>query len=432
MLTEKVKKFISANSLIKDGESVLVAFSGGADSMCLLHILKRLSYNVSAAHLNHMLRGKESDNDECVAREFCEKHNIPFYVTHADIARISKETGVSEETAGRNERYKFFDLVSKENNIDKIATAHNEDDNAETILMHLIRGCGTAGLAGIPVKRENIVRPLLCCSRSEIEDYCKKHSLPYVTDSSNLSNIYTRNKIRHELLPLFKEYNAGILSTFTSLSELMTADKKYFDEIIGETVGNRTCFITQKLKSMPDSLIYRIVLRLSKNAGLSPEFKHIKAITKLIKSDRSGKKINVPGGVFEISCGVLSALKKTSENFCYNIIPDSETELDAFRLIACDKILSDLYFILPINSDITVRSRQPGDNIRVRGMTKKISDLFIDKKIPANKRNEIPLLTVDGEIIYVFGLEKSDLVLNYTKNDKTFVLNITNKEYTNE
>lgn len=432
MLAEKVKKFISANSLIKDGESVLVAFSGGADSMCLLHILKSMSYNVSAAHLNHMLRGNESDNDERVAREFCKTLGIPFYIFRADIATISKETRVSEETAGRDERYKFFDRIASENKIDKIATAHNMDDNAETILMHLLRGCGTAGLAGIPVKRNNIIRPVLCCSRSEIEDYCKKHCLPYVTDSSNLSTVYTRNKIRHELIPMLKRYNENILPSLASLSELMTADKKYFQKIIDELVGSRTSIKTEKLKQMPDSLLFRAIARLSKNAGFSPEFKHIKKIGQMIKSDITGKKTDVPGGTVEISCGVLSAVKKFSEGFCYNISPGSKTELENYHLTACDQVISDLHFILPQDAEITVRSRRQGDKIHVRGMTKKLSDLFTDKKVPAHKRDEIPLLTVDEEIIYIFGYEKSDLISKFTKNDKTFVLNITNKEYTNE
>ena len=432
MLAEKVKKFISANSLINDGDSLLVAFSGGADSMCLLHILKSLSYNVSAAHLNHMLRGTESDNDEHISRDFCKKHNIPFYVFHADISTISKETGVSEETAGREERYKFFDRLSRENSIDKIVTAHNMDDNAETILMHLLRGCGTAGLAGIPIKRGNIVRPLLCCSRSEIEKYCTTHSLPYVTDSSNLKTIYTRNKIRHEIIPLLKKYNTNIISSLYSLSELMSADKIYFKQIIDETIGARTSFDIKELVKMPDSIIYRAISTLSKNAGLSPEFKHIKLIAHFIKSGDTGKKFDVPGGIIEISCGVLSAVKKTSEDFCYNIIPGSEIDLYNFHLTACDNVLSELHFTLPADSEITVRSRRPGDKIRVRGMTKKLSDLFIDKKIPANMRNKIPILSVDGEIIYIFGYEKSDLISNNTKNYKTFVLNISNKEYTNE
>lgn len=432
MLAEKIQKFISANSLIKHGQSVLVAFSGGADSMCLLHVLKSLSYDVSAAHMNHMLRGDEADNDEEVARQFCEKYDIPFYVSRVDIASIAKQESISEETAGRNERYKFFDLVAQNNCIDKIATAHNKDDNAETILMHIIRGCGTSGLAGIPKMRGNIIRPLIDCSRSEIEEYCRNHNLHYVTDSTNLTTLYTRNKVRHELIPILREYNSNILSAFSALSELMTADKKYFENKIKEITGNSTSISIKKLEKLPNALLYRVISKLSNNASLSPEFRHIKAVADIIKCGSSGKRIDIPGGIIEISCGKISAIQSMPEDFCHSITSESEIELDNFRIFSSSDVESNLHFTLPFGSEILLRSRRPGDKIKVRGMTKKLSDLFTDKKIPASERNKIPVLSVDGEIIYVFGIEKSDLIAGYTKNDKTFVLNIINKEYTNE
>ncbi len=432
MLAEKVKKFISANSLIAEGQSVLVAFSGGADSMCLLHILKSLSYNVSAAHLNHMLRGAEAESDEKVAENFCKKYDIPFYKFSADIAHIAEESGISEETAGRNERYKFFDRITTDNSIDLIATAHNQNDNAETIIMHIIRGCGTAGLSGIPVKRENIIRPLLSCSRSEIEEYCLEHKLPFVTDSTNLTTVYTRNKIRHQLMPLLNDFNSNILSSFSSLSELMTADKEYFEEIIEKLVGNSVSLPLSELSYLSNSVIYRMLSRLAQNAGLSPEFRHIKLVADMIKSGVCGKRIDVPGGSFEISCGVLSAVKTLPQHYSYTITPECEIELEKYSLLASNITTSPINFTLSCDSEVVVRSRLPGDKIRVRGMTKKISDLFIDKKIPASERNKIPILTVDGEIIYVLGYEKSDIFPNISKSDKTFVLNITNKEYNNE
>lgn len=432
MLAEKVKKYISANSLIKDNESVLVAFSGGADSMCLLHILKSLSYNVSAAHLNHMLRGDEAKRDEEIARQFCMTYDIPFFVSHVDVSSVAKSNGISEETAGRAERYKFFERIAHEYSIDKIATAHNKNDNAETVLMHLLRGCGTNGLSGIPKMRSNIVRPLLSCSRSEIEAYCKQHCLSYVTDSTNLENIYSRNKVRLELLPKLCEYNTNILSALSNLSEMMTADKEYFNLKVNEITESKNSIPLKKITALDDALLYRVINNLCDNAHLSPEFGHIKIVADLIKSGISGKRIDVPGGIIEISCGKISALKSMPEAFCYNITSSSVLELKNYIIEASDKILSDTHFILPLQAEITLRSRIAGDKIKLHGMTKKLSDLFIDKKIPASKRDDIPVLTVNGEIIYVFGLFKSDIALNFVKNDKTFVLNISNKEYTNE
>ena len=432
MLAEKVKNFISANSLISDNDSVLVAFSGGADSMCLLHILKSLSYKVYAAHLNHGLRGKEADRDEKAARDFCFSHNIPFFSEHADISAIAEESGISEETAGRNERYKFFTRITQENNIDKIATAHNKNDNAETILMHIIRGTGTDGLSGIPKMRGNIVRPLLCCLRSEIEDYCNQHNLTYVTDSTNLKNIYTRNKIRLELIPDLSKYNTNILSALSNLGELALYDKDYFDLRINDIVGDKTTLCINKISGLENALLFRIISRLCENAGISPEFKHIKKIADEIKSKSSGKSFDLPGGFVELSCGRITANKLKPNKFSFDITSESEIDINNFHIKASDKIMSDIYFVLPENLDIKIRSRLSGDKIKVRGMTKKLSDLFIDKKIPSSLRDTIPILTVNGEIFYVFGIEKSDLYSKPTNNDKTFVLNISNKEYTNE
>ena len=431
MLAEKVKNFISANRLFTEKDSLLVAFSGGADSMCLLHILKSLSYNVSAAHLNHMLRGAESDRDEKTAEAFCQRLGVPFFLHRSDIASIAVRDGVSAETAGRQERYSFFSRIISENGIDKIVTAHNLNDNAETVLMHLIRGCGTDGLSGIPKIRGNIVRPLICCSRSEIENYCRKHSLPYVTDSTNLQDIYTRNNIRLNLLPLLSTLNPNILSALTNLSETAQTDKEYFNTLISEICGNRTEISAKKLEELPDALLTRVISRLGLNAGLSCEYNHIMSAAEFVRSGKSGR-ICVPGGYFEFSCGTLSALTEKTGKFYFSISPTSRIELNGYILSSAPETTSDCRFVLPVDGNIAVRSRKSGDKIRVRGMTKKLSDLFIDKKIPAGKRDEIPILTLNDEIIYVFGIEKSDLTLNFENNINTFVLNISNKEYTNE
>ena len=432
MLAEKVKKFISANGLFTENDSLLVAFSGGADSMCLLHILKSLSYNVSAAHLNHMLRGEEADRDEKTAKEFCEKLGIPFYCFHADVASVAKTEGISVETAGRRERYNFFSRIASEKSIDKIVTAHNLNDNVETVLMHIFRGCSTDGLSGIPKIRDNIVRPLLCCSRSEIEEYCHAHNLPYVTDSTNLENLYTRNKIRLELLPAMSEFNPAILSALANLSETALSDKEFFATITTEICGEKSSISISELEPLHNAVLYRVISKLAENADISCEFCHIKKVAEFIRTGLSGKKIYVPGGYFEFSCGTLSALKETPGEFCYKIHPDSEIELENYSISTAHAKSGDVSFRLPADGEITIRSRLPGDKIRVRGMTKKLSDVFIDRKIPANKRNTIPLLTLNGEIIYIFGLEKSDFKIDFENIDSTFVLNISNKEYTNE
>ena len=432
MLAEKVKKFIDSNELLSENESVLVGFSGGADSVCLLHILKSLSYPVSAAHLNHGLRGKEAERDENFAQAFCFKYGIPFFAAHKNISAIANATGVSEETAGRNERYKFFDEVASKNQVDKIATAHNKNDNAETLLMHLLRGTSTDGLSGIPQKRGNIIRPLLSCTREEIEEYCNKHNLSYVTDSTNLKNIYMRNKIRLDLIPQLETYNPNIISTLTNLCELSSVDKDYFTTQTDKILSGNTTADICKLKYLHDALLYRTISKLCNNAGLSPEYKHIKIIADAIKADLSGKRFDIPGGFVELSCGKLSANRQEVNKFNFKISPDTDIIIGKYHIKASDSVLSDTYFVIPITSEVIVRSRLDGDKIKVHGMTKKISDIFIDRKIPSSLRNNIPILTIDDEIYYIFDIEKSDLSTNETKNGKSFVLNISNKEYTNE
>lgn len=432
MLVEKVKKFISANGLFTDRESLLVAFSGGADSMCLLHILKTLSYKVYAAHLNHGIRGKEAERDQDIAQAFCFKYGIPFFLEYADIPAIAEKEGISEETAGRNERYKFFTRIAEQNNIDKIVTAHNKNDNAETVLMHIIRGTGTDGLSGIPKIRSNIVRPLLCCSRSEIEDYCRTHSLPFVTDSTNSETVYTRNKVRLNLLPCLEGLNPEILSALTRLSELSLEDKNYFGLIIDELVADKTTLDVEKLENLHNAILFRVIMRLCDNAGVSAQFKNVRQVADALKSKKSGKRFDFSGGFIEISCGKISVAKSPPETFRIRITPRTDITVGKYHIKASDRPVSDIFFILPDDAEIFIRSRADGDKIKVRGMTKKISDIFIDKKIPSIIRDEIPLLEVDGEILYIFGLCKSDNFSKYTQNDKTIVLNISNKEYTNE
>ena len=204
-ILQKVKISIEKKDLLKNGDSVLVALSGGADSVFLLNIMLLLKdeFNLSiyAAHINHMLRGKEADYDEEFCRTLCKKNDIKLFTHRADVALIAKETSVSEEVAGRNVRYTFFNEILEKENIQKIATAHNFDDNIETVFMRFIRGTGISGLCGIPYKNNNIIRPILDIKRSEIEDFLSECNADYVTDKTNFEQIYTRNKIRLGIIP---------------------------------------------------------------------------------------------------------------------------------------------------------------------------------------------------------------------------------------
>ena len=242
-LQNKTLDFIEKNKLIKKGDSVVIAVSGGPDSMTLLHVLNNLKgvlgFDICIAHVNHMIR-KEADEETRYVLDFCDKLGISCYVLKKDVQKIAKEKKISTELAGRMVRYDFFEEVANKTKANKIATAHNANDNAETVLMNLIRGSGISGLKGIELIRDNkYIRPILNCTRQEIEEYAKENNLNPKYDSTNKENIYTRNKIRNELIPyLEKEFNPNIVKGINRLSCIATKEDKYLVDIVEKEFKN--------------------------------------------------------------------------------------------------------------------------------------------------------------------------------------------------
>lgn len=241
MLEEKILETIKKYNLLQEKDTVIVAVSGGPDSMCLLNSLvnlkEKLKLNkIAVAHVNHMLREEAQEETEYV-KKYCENKNIEIYIRYANIKEISENNKISEETAGREERYKFFEEIATKINANKIAIAHNLNDNAETVLMHFIRGTGINGLTGIkPYRDGKYIRPLIECDRKEIEEYCKEKNLNPKYDKSNLDNNYTRNKIRNLLIPELKEnYNPNIISGINKLSRIVLKEEEYINKILLET-----------------------------------------------------------------------------------------------------------------------------------------------------------------------------------------------------
>lgn len=220
-LVQKVKHYINKHQLLADGYAVLVCVSGGADSVCLLDVLCQLRavYNLKiyVAHVNHMLRGEESNRDEQFVKTLCEQYKVPFRTKQVDVSNLAKTNKITCEEAGRKVRYDFFVSLKQELSINKIATAHNKNDNVETVCMRFLRGTGVDGLGGIPVENDiDVIRPLLSVSRQEIEAYLEERHLTYITDSSNLTDAYTRNRIRHHFLPyILENYNENFHDTLS-------------------------------------------------------------------------------------------------------------------------------------------------------------------------------------------------------------------------
>ena len=237
ILKEKVMSTITKNNLIQNGDKLVLAVSGGPDSLAMLNVLldirksERLDFEFVVAHVNHMIR-KEAVDDEKFVKGFCEKNNILCFVKKVDIPKISKDKKIGTEEAGRYARYEFFDEVLDNTNSNKIAIAHNKNDKVETILMNLLRGSGVSGLKGIEyIKNGKYIRPLLDCTRKEIEDYCYKENLNPRIDKTNFDNTYTRNKVRNVVIPYVQqEFNPNIIETLNRLSELVKEEENYVDE----------------------------------------------------------------------------------------------------------------------------------------------------------------------------------------------------------
>lgn len=443
-IRERVKATIKEYAMIKKGDKVLIALSGGADSVCLTHILCGLSgemhFKLCAAHLNHGIRGEEAEHDENFAKTFCDLLKIPFVSKTVDIPEIAEREGLTEEEAGRRERYAFFREVCKAGGQTVIVTAHNRDDAAETVLMRIIRGTGTDGLAGIKFVREDgVVRPLLKVSRAEIEEYCRENSLSYCTDSTNSDNSYTRNRIRNELIPYIKEnLNQNIIEALGNLSENARRDSEFLDgyakrlyERIGSPMPHRKPVVLhiESVKMVEDAILTRLILAAAREA-MGPEFclekKHIEDILSLMDKN-TGAMLNLPKGLTvcvkyvwleftDNNCTeIKSAPKYFGNDYTAEIEPGNGYRIEGRGgTIYVKRVLLSEYkkskgdILLDedkLKGPVTLRNRREGDRMVVfpDGRSKKIKSIFIDMKIPREKRDDIPLICCGSSVAAIVG-----------------------------
>lgn len=460
-MLSKVISYINNNKLIQKQDKVLVALSGGPDSVCMLHILYKLKdiFNIElgAVHINHMLRGEESDKDEEYVIELCNELGINYYVKRIDIEYVSKNEGVSLEVAGRNERYKVFEEVRKNSGYNKVAVAHNENDQAETVIMRMMRGTGLEGLTGIKPKRKGgIIRPILCLNRNEIENYCKENNLKPRIDKSNNERVYSRNRVRLDIIPYMKEYfNEDVVETLNRMILLLQKDNEFIEEYSRRCYRkyckikvNELIIKSDLFKEEMDAIISRVIIIAFKNISNSHEnfeMKHIYQIIQLSKKE-TGKKINLTNKIVcENLYGdiilKLSQIKNKYNNSNSKIIIKKEEILNniyfgkyevKFQIIDNNftgkfykNNLIKLFDYDTIERDIVIRYRENGDKIIPLGMngSKKIKDIFIDLKIPRHYRDEIPIVCFDDEISWVIGCKTSQK-FKVTKDTKR-ILKIT-------
>lgn len=305
-MEEKVLKTIKKFNLIEDRDKIVLAVSGGPDSISMLNILnnfkkeKILNFDFCVAHVNHMIR-KEAKEDELFVKAYCEKNDISFYSKSIDVKKLANNNKIGTEEAGRNARYEFFDEILRKTNSDRIAIAHNKNDKAETIIMNILRGSGISGLKGIEAKRGKYIRPLIECERFEIERYCEGKNLKPRIDKTNFENIYTRNKIRNVVIPYIeKEFNPNIIETLNRLSEVVSDEENYIEKVVLNKfkeilISERENEIVLDLKEFNDEekvIKSRIVLyTITRLFGTSKEIAkvHIDDIIKLCSNNIGNK-----------------------------------------------------------------------------------------------------------------------------------------------
>ena len=459
-MLDKVIEYIKENEIIKQGDKILVALSGGPDSVCLLHILHRLkepfNLKLGAIHINHMLRGEEADNDEKYIIKLCDELGINHYVKRIDIEYVARDTNVSLEVAGRNERYKAFEEIKEKYEYNKIAVAHNANDQAETVLMRIMRGTGLEGLTGIKAKRaDGIIRPILCLNREEIEEYCEKNNLNPRIDASNYERIYSRNKVRLDILPYMKEnFNKDIIDTLNRMTLLLQKDNEFIEEysnkcynIYCENYGEKIKVSKNLFETEMDSIITRVLIRVFKeisNSYQNFEMKHIYEVVNLAKKS-TGKKLNLTNKI--ICENLYGDIIFSKEDKPKEKIEDNEVKInkdDIFNKVIFDDYtirfevvenknkvefsknnLIKLFDYDNIEKEIIIRYRKDGDKITPLGMngSKKLKDIFIDLKIPREKRDTIPIVCFDDNISWVVGYKTSQL-FKVTKNTNK-ILKIT-------
>ena len=392
-MLNKLQSFLKEHSMTQPGDTMICAVSGGADSMALLwgmYLLReKLGIRLEAAHFNHGLRGAESDEDEAFVRAFCEGFEIPLHVGAGRV--IAGEKGL--EAAARSARYEFLESLPG-----KIATAHTADDNAETVLMHLIRGTGLKGLGGITPVRGKLVRPMLDITREEVLAFLLEEHISYRTDSSNAENIFFRNRLRHQLMPLLKEENPGIAGQMSQMALRLRQDEAY----LCEKARQAHTLKVQELAQMPEALRCRVLEHFLKEAGIrEPEASHIALAKSLVFSVNPSAWVDLPGGIRVGRCyDRLTVLEASEPIRPMKLNCPGETVIEPLGLrILCIPASKG---ILP-QGTLLLRSRQGGDEITLPGGTKSLKKLFIDRKIPASQRAGIPVIADDRGVLAAQG-----------------------------
>jgi len=386
--------------MVAPGEMVTCAVSGGADSMALLwgmYLLReKLGITLAAAHFNHHLRGQESQRDEMFVREFCEGFDIPLTVGGAAVKAGKKGL----EAAAREARYAFFETLPG-----KVATAHTADDNAETVLMHLVRGTGLKGLGGIAPINGKCIRPMLGCTRQQVLRFLEEYHISFVEDSSNAEDTFLRNRLRHQVMPILKAENPRLAENMSA----MAMDLRHDEAALSQMVKWESCPDVTELKTMPSVIRSRVLERFLKENGVKePERAHIALAEQLVFSEKPSASACFPGGVTVARRYNSLVAGEGSVAFETMVLPEQgSVEVQGLRITvsSATEIINtqDTFTVIPAGP-MVLRCRQSGDEIRLPGGTKTVKKLFIDRKIPAQERLQIPIVADENGVLGIYGI----------------------------
>ena len=399
-MLNKLRAFLKEQALLSPGDSVIAAVSGGADSVAMLFALyllrDELGITLEAAHFNHHLRGAESDRDEAFVTDFCGRYDIPLHLGSGRI--VPGKKGL--EAAARDARYAFLRRLPG-----KVATAHTADDNAETVLMRLIRGTGLKGLGAIAPVSGNVIRPMLTVTRDDVEAFLEEYALPHVEDSSNGTDDFLRNRIRHGILPLMRAENPRIGENLSAMALLLRQDEACLQAMIPEEQMPDV----SRLKAMEPALRRRALERFLKAQGVrEPEQIHILQAEQLLYHWNPSAAMQFPGGVT-----IGRQYDRLVRLECAPELPETRLSVPGETCIGGKRFVSeyatdleerpDSVLVCPVGA-LTVRSRRSGDTMRLPGGTRSLKKMYIDRKIPASQRAAVPVLADDRGVLAVFGI----------------------------
>lgn len=448
-MVNKIKRTIKKYDMICKNDRIVIGVSGGSDSMCLLHFLRSISqeYNLKlfVVHINHCIRGEDADLDQQYVEDICEEWNIPCYAYKVDIKNKAKIEAICEEEMGRRVRYGTFLEVMKQNNANKIAVAHNKNDVVETIFFNFTRGTGLNGIVGIKPKIDNIIRPIIDCEKKEIDKYCKDNNIEVRIDHTNFETVYTRNKIRNEIIPYIKEnINKNVVNNIYRAGKIFEDEEDYLNNIVQlkykdaleEEVVNKIVFNINDLKNNHIAINRRIIklaiANISRNGMKDISYVNVSDVIKLL-NNTSGKEIVLKDNII---------VKKLYNNLVIekDIVCDREIYYEVENVpykIELDKCIVefsyDKKFHLNINSlvenfnikeeeleKLRIRTRREGDYIYLKkdSMKQKLKKYFINNKINKDEREKILLLAKGREIVWIIGYRVNPKYKIYNDNDE--------------